>query len=72
MIFCCDLLDSSQFLSREASTSFEADGIEPNLRVAIITFHMYVWRFTTVTSIEEESIGANSQDGRHQSLAMRD
>ena len=60
MIFSCHLLDLSKFLSRKAPTSFKADGIEPNLRFAIITFHMYVRRFTTITGIEEESIWANS------------
>jgi hypothetical protein len=69
VIFPCNLFDPPQFLSRKASTSFQADWIEPNFSFAIITFHMYVARFITVTGIEEKSVWANSQDGRHQSLA---
>jgi hypothetical protein len=71
VVFRCNLFDSPEFLSRKTSTSFEADWIKPNLRFAIITFHMYVRRFITVTGIEEESIRANSQNGRHQSFANR-
>jgi len=70
VIFGCHLLDLPQLFSRKAPASFKADWIEPNLRFAIITFHMYVWRFITVTGIEEESKWANSQNGRHQSFAM--
>jgi len=70
VIFRGNLLDLPQFFSREPSTSFEANWIEPHLCIAIITFHMYVWRFIPVTGIEEESIRTNSQNSGHQSLAI--
>jgi hypothetical protein len=47
VVFRSHLLDPSQFLSRKASTSFEADWIKPNLRFTVITFHMHVRRFIT-------------------------
>lgn len=71
VVFRCNLFDPPQFLSGKASTSFKADRIEPNLRFAIITFYMYVRRFITIAGIEEESIWANTLNGRHQSFANR-
>lgn len=68
-MFGRNVLDSPEFLAREASASLETDWIEPKLRFVIITFDMHVWRFITITGIEEESVWTNSQNGGHQSFA---
>ncbi len=46
--------------SPEAATRLKSDWIEPELRDAVFAFHMHVARLTAVTSIEEESVWANS------------
>ena len=60
-----NLLDPPKFLRREASATFEADGIEPELRLAVVPFHMYMGRFIAVTREEEKPIWSNAQDCGH-------
>ncbi len=59
------LLNPPKLLCREASATFEADRIEPNLRLTIVAFHMYMRRFIAVAGVVEETIRSNSQDCGH-------
>ncbi len=64
-----NLLDPPEFLRREASATFEADRVEPDLRLAVVAFHMYMGRFIAVTRVEEKTVRSNSQDCGHQCSA---
>lgn len=62
-----DRLDSMEFLSGEPTAPLQADGIELELRLTIITLDMGVWRFVSIVRMEEESLRPNPEDGWHDS-----
>src|SRR5213080_2132530 len=48
------LLDAIDVLAAEATAAFEADGVEPELGLAVVAFDVDVWRLAAVTGVEEE------------------
>lgn len=68
-MFGNNLLNPPQFLRREAPATLQADGIKPNLRLAVVTFHMNMRRFFAIASIEEKAVRTTPQDCGHCSIA---
>jgi hypothetical protein len=58
-------LDSAQLDSAEAYAGVQSHRIEPELGLRALALHMNVRRFLAIRGIEEESIGAGSQDRGH-------
>lgn len=68
VMFGYNLLDPPQFLCREATATFQADGVKPKLRLAVVTFHMNMRRFPAVTGVEEKAVRSTPQDCGHRAL----
>jgi hypothetical protein len=60
-----DFLETVEFLARKPSASLEADGINPKLCFAVVMLDVDVRRFVPIARVEEEPIGAVSEDRRH-------
>ena len=57
-----DLVDP---VCSKAMAPLQPDRIEPEFRLAVVSFDMHVRRLVSVASVEEETIGATSEYGWH-------
>ena len=64
MVFGHNLPDPPQFLRREVPPTFQADGLKPTFRLAVVTFHMNMRRFLAIASVEEK-VRTSDEDFRH-------
>jgi hypothetical protein len=64
-VFAHEPLDSVDLDSRETAAALQSDRIEPEFGHIIVAFDMDVGRFVSIASVEEESVWANTQNGRH-------
>src|SRR5262245_42226469 len=65
------LADSVQLFPAEAAAAFDADGIEPEFRFAIVAFDMDMRWLASIAGIEEKPQRAYSKDSRHANMLHR-
>jgi hypothetical protein len=58
-------VDATKLASREGATELETDRREPKLRFGIISLHMNMRGFISITGVEEEAVRTAAQNRRH-------
>src|SRR5262249_38003925 len=62
------LVDAVDFFPAEAATALEPDRVEPEFRLAVVSFDMDVRRLTPIAGIEEEPKWTHAEYGRHATM----
>ena len=62
-VFDDQFFDFVDLACRETLTAYEANGIEPELGLAVVAFHVHMWRFISISiaGVKEPSVRAASE-----------
>src|SRR5262245_10817452 len=63
--------DAVDLFPAEAVAALQQDEVEPELRFAVVTFHMDVRRLAPIAGVEEEPEWAHAEHGRHADMLRR-
>jgi hypothetical protein len=58
-------LDASDLGTGKPTVTLQPDGIKPELRQLIVVFDMHMRRLISISSIKEETVGTDSENGWH-------
>ncbi len=63
-VFLYEFVQPSDLSSAKPATAAKSDRIKPEFRDLVMAFNVNVWRFISITRVEEESVRFNPQYGR--------
>ena len=64
-------LNTAYLYPRKSGAPLQTDWIKPEFRNVIVTLHMDMWWFHTISRIEKETVWAGSQDRWHELKRLR-
>jgi len=62
-----ELLNASDLSARKPSVTLQPDRVKPELRQLIIMLDMHMRRLISISSVEKEPVGTDSENGWHYS-----
>lgn len=65
LVLTQNFLDASDLGARKSSVTLQPDGVKPELRQLVVMFDMHMRRFISISSVEKEMVGTDSENGWH-------